>query len=118
MAIKYNVIGVSRSTKFKENEQIYFVLKINNVWNVCGRANTSIETDINPFERPERYYTYLVNDIETCVPYPINDLCRDTFGTYWGLKFQRPAIIDDEKFVSEIEKQFHIIDKDSFNSLL
>ena len=110
MAIKYNVVGVSRTTKFTEGEMVYFVIKKNNEWHVCGRAHTGAETDLNPFEKPERYYGYQVYDVETCDPYPINSICRETFGKYWGLKFQRPALIDEKGLINDITNKFSIID--------
>ena len=111
MAIDYNVIGVGRGARMHPEEKAVFVVKKDGEWNVCSTAVLGEPTDSNPFDFPERYYTHNVTDIKTCRPFAINDLCRDKYGKYWGLKFQHPVNIEDEDFVKEIESRIKYVDK-------
>ena len=104
---EFNIIGTPKKTFFVEGEQVYLVLKRDKEWNVCGRANVKEETDLNPFEIPKGLYTYLVTNVEACIPFQINEKCRDLLGPHWGLNFQTPRAIENEEFSNFIENNFH-----------
>jgi len=111
MSIKYGILGFTRNYAFKKGDLFYYAVKINSVWNICGRGRIVEPTDLNPFDEPGKHYgTFLVESVEACTPFQINELCRDLYGQYWGLIFQKPTLISDEAFIEKVEKSFEKID--------
>lgn len=111
MSIKYGILGFTRNYAFNEGDLFYYAIKIKSVWHVCGRGRIVSSTDLNPFDDPGKHCcTFLVNSVEMCIPFPINDYCRELCGQYWGLVFQKPTLISDAGFIEKIEKSFKIID--------
>ena len=108
----FSIIGTPKKTSFKEGERVYFVLKRDKAWYVCGRGNVKEETDLNPFENPNGFYTFLVTDIEACIPFTINQKCQEILGQYWGLIFQTPRAIENKEFSHFIESSFHPVDSE------
>lgn len=103
LSCEYNVIGVPKRVNFQENEEVYMVVKVKNIWYVCNKANVQRETDMNPYEE---YYTYAIDNIVACKPFGINMKCREYLGIYWGMIFQRPRIISNEDFCSFVIRNF------------
>lgn len=103
MAIEYGIIGLAKRHSFTTGERIYFVIKSENEWKVCGRAEAGDETDLNPYGK---YYTYTVSHFEACIPFSINEKSRQILGIYWGLNFQTPRTINNSEYVQYIERSF------------
>ena len=104
--MKYSIIGIRKKTKIEKGELLYLTIKKNKTWYLCGKAVFDAETEVAPFDNPERYYTYTVKDIVTCKPYEIGSVLRENLGQYWGLVFQTPRIIKNETVENYIEKGF------------
>ncbi len=106
LSIKYKVIGVKRKQNFNQDELVYLVKKDADDWNVYARAFVDSNTDIYPFKDGSAYYTYSVKNLITCSPYRINELCKEHLGPYWGLKLQQPSIIEEQKFIADMDSKF------------
>lgn len=117
-AIEFNIIGLPKRHLFNEGEQLYFAIKVNKEWKICGRANAGKETDLNPFENPGRFYTYTVTNFEACIPYDIRLMSRQILGPYWALNFQTPRVIDNKEYCQFIQNSFISTDTETMLSKL
>ncbi len=118
MSIKYEVIGLRKPMNISGEDLLYLVCKLDNVWNICGKACIGEITDENPFDEPEKYYTYKMNNITLCEPFAISELCSKHCGQYWGLMFQRPGLIKNEELLAEFENKFATVDEQKFKKCI
>lgn len=106
LSMKYKVIGTKRNEHFSDDEIVYLIKRDNGAWNVYARAQVEGKTDDYPFNDGYAYYTYKLSYIEACVPFSINDICRERLGSFWGLKLQQPSIIEIQEFIDEVNAKF------------
>ena len=118
MTFDYNIIGIPKRHQFNKNDRLYLAIKAGGKWFVCGRAQAGQETDLNPFNNPGRYYTYLISNVEACVPFSINQKSRELLGDYWALMFQTPRYVENDKYIEFLNKEFKKIDNEKMFEIL
>lgn len=102
-----NIIGLN--ARVTEGELIYLLIKRDGKWTVTGKGNVGKETTDNPFAKPNRFKTYMVNDLQQCSPFAINDICRSELGNSYGLVLRSPKPIKASKFINYLEENFTAI---------
>ena len=117
-ALEFNIIGLTKRHSFAKGEELYFTIKTNGEWKVCGRAKAGEETDLNPFINAGNYYTYTITEFEACEPYEIRRRSQDILGPYWALNFQTPRIINNDEYAQFIIGNFIVTDIDEMLSSL
>ncbi len=105
-AINYKVIGVNQKRLFDKNIKAYLLIKRDGEWTVIARANIVGEGAVNPFEKPNKYRIYSIENVENTNPFAISDLLREEFGNTYGLTLRAPNLISAERFIRELEKRF------------
>ncbi|SHH92903.1 hypothetical protein SAMN02745229_01199 [Butyrivibrio fibrisolvens DSM 3071] len=106
-AIREKVIGIYLSMTFDMNEKAYMIIKKNNEWNVVARANVVGKSDKNPFDKPNKYKTYDIVNVEECKPYSITKILRSELGNMYGLVLRTPKLITASKLVEQLEDGFY-----------
>lgn len=109
LSFETKIIGAGSYAKVPEGQQIYLVYKKNGEWTVVGRAIIDKVSDGNPFEKPNRYRTYSVKDLEKCKPFSIKDICRQALGEYYGLVLRTPQPIRSNEFIDYLDKNFIVL---------
>lgn len=106
IAVKNQVIGIKRHMQFDEDGELYLIIKRSNEWTVVGKARVIGETDKNPFDKPNNYVTFGIDNIEMCKPYAINTILREELGNSFGLMLRAPGAISSQKFIERIHSLF------------
>ena len=106
VALSNNIIGVKQKHSFDKNNYAYLLIKRNNVWTVVARANITDTTSENPFEKPNNYLTYKIENVSICKPYGITELLKESFGYTYGLSLRAPSLITAERFIKDLDKGF------------
>lgn len=114
MSVRYRVVGLRRPMVIDAEDVLYLVCKTNGIWTVYGRANIGDATLDNPFDEPEKYYTYVLDNIVACKPFGINEICKKQLGQYWGLYLQKPIELKNSELVKSIENSFVPISFEEF----
>jgi hypothetical protein len=97
------IIGASNFKRIPIGQLIYLIVKRDGEWVVVGRGHISDATTDNPFEKPNRFSTYKVNDLIKCAPFSISSICKSELGDRYGLVLRSPQPITAEKFVKYLE---------------
>ena len=106
IALSKKVIGVNQKRKFDYDNKAYLLIKRDKEWTVVARANISDAIAENPFEKPNKYLVYGIEQIEKCEPYGISSLLKDEFGATYGLTLRAPNLITAESFIRNLENGF------------
>ena len=106
ISFETNIIGAGSFAKVPEGQLIYLVYKHEGEWTVVGRAVVDKTADDNPFEKPNRYRTYRITNLERCKPFSIKDICRKSLGEYYGLVLRTPQPIKAQEFIAYLDKNF------------
>ncbi len=104
IALDKKVIGVKLRHSFDEKSLAYMLIKRNGEWTVVARANITGSSDKNPFEKPNKYITYQIDNVEKCQPYGVTELLKKSFGNTYGLTLRSPGLITAEQFVKDMDK--------------
>ncbi len=101
-----NIIGAGSYAKVPEGQLIYLVYKCDGEWTVVGRGIVGRISDDNPFEKPNKYRTYVVTKLKKCRPFSIKEICRQSLGEYYGLVLRTPQPIKSKEFINYLDDNF------------
>ncbi len=100
------MIGIHQNIVFDEKENAYMLIKRENQWTIVARANITGKSLKNPFDEPNKYKTYRIDNISKCKPYSISDILKSVLGSMYGLALRSPKRITAPNLVSRIENAF------------
>ena len=106
ISIDKKIIGSSNGTRIPKDQLVYLILKRDGVWTVIGRARVDVETEENPFKKPNRFKTYLIKNVEKCRPYAISEALSNLLGNRYGLVLRSPMLISNEELIKFLDKNF------------
>lgn len=106
LALSHKVIGVKQKHNFEKSNFAYLLIKRNGEWTVVARANITGVSEDNPFEKPNKYITYSIDNVVECRPYSATSLLKESFGSTYGLTLRTPNLITAEQFIKDLDKSF------------
>lgn len=106
LSLNKKIIGANNNTKIPAGQLIYLIVKREGEWTVVGKANIDSETTDNPFEKPNRFKTYTVKNLQKCQPFSITSICRSELGNRYGLVLRSPQSISAPNFTKYLADNF------------
>ena len=107
-SLSSEIIGVRQKHTFDKNSYAYMLIKRSGEWTVVARANIADKANNNPFEKPNKFVTYKIENLERCKPFGITGLLKESFGSSYGLTIRTPNLITAGVFIKNLDKGFVI----------